>query len=290
MFFAQLQLFMQGFSGGNVGYRLPYLSRSPLLVSTFAASVGIDAPTRWLLDIALSRTAIADAVDCLCCLCDEKDAEDTILAGKVLFDIDRAIDLYALGTDTNGQGGQEWRAAVLGAAINASAGLFTNPALKGSLIDPRLRGVQDLIPLIVSRLQWPRILGTAAQPATPPITARQFAGVINTQIDDELRWSDLVSSIAPLCRQDLLFRGIAPIFGNPPGDPIATMLNAAITDIHTHFLNIDVRFAGLAPGSIVRGRDIAFGDIGPTFVMPPTVATSLERIANDEDTIISKLP
>jgi hypothetical protein len=290
MFFAQLQLFMQGLSGGNVGYRLPYLSRSPLLVSAFAASVGIDTPTQSLLTIALSRTAVADAVDCLCCLCDEKDAEDTILAGKVLFDIDRAIDLYALGTDTNGQGGQEWRAAVLGAAISASAGLFTNPALKGSAIDPKLRGVQDLIPLIVSRLQWPGLLGTAAQPATPPITARQFAGVINTQIDDELRWSSLVSSIAPLCRQDLLFRGIAPIFGNPPGDPIATMLNAAITDIHAQFLNIDVRFAGLTPNSIVRGRDITFGDITPTFVMPPTVATSLERIANDEDTIVSNLP
>src|SRR5712672_648637 len=129
MFFAQLQLFMQGLSGGNVGYRLPYLSRSPLLVSAFAASVGIDTPTQSLLTIALSRTAIADAVDCLCCLCDETDAQDTILASKVLFDIDRAIDLYALGRDTNGQGGQEWRAAVLGAAIKASAKLFTNHAL-----------------------------------------------------------------------------------------------------------------------------------------------------------------
>jgi hypothetical protein len=140
---------------------------------------------------------------------------------------------------------------------------------------------------VAGQLGWPTIL---SPPSTPPLTADQFTGVITTQIDDELRWSSLVSSIAPLCRQDLLFRGIAPIFGNPPGDPIATMLNAAITDIHAQFLNIDVRFAGLTPNSIVRGRDITFGDITPTFVMPPTVATSLERIANDEDTIVSHLP
>src|SRR5712671_433713 len=212
MFFAQLQLFMQGFSGGNVGYRLPYLSRSPLLVSTFAASVGIDTPTQSLLTIALSRTAIADAVDCLCCLCDENDAQDTVLAGKLLFDIDRAIDLYALGTDPMGQGGQEWRAAAFGAVINASADLFINPALKGSsATNPRLRGIQDLIALIVKGLRWPDLLATGVPPASPPLTAAQFAGVINTQIDDEVRWSNLVSSIAPLCRQDLLFRGIAPV-------------------------------------------------------------------------------
>jgi hypothetical protein len=286
MFFAQLQLFMQGFSGGNVGYRLPYLSRSPLLVSTFAASVGIDTPTQALLTIALSRTAIADAVDCLCCLCDEKDAEDTILAGKVLFDIDRAIDLYALGTDTNGQGGQEWRAAVLGAAINASAGLFTNPALKGSAINPRLRGVQDLIKLIVLQLQWPSILSNAGQPATPPITSNQFAGVINTQIDDEQRWSDLVSSIAPLCRQDLLFRGIGPINGPSPNDPIATMLNLAISDIRDKAKNVS--FPDPASGSTILGSALPFGDVGPKFVMPATIASSLERIVKDEDTIASK--
>ena len=289
MFFAQLQLFMQGFSGGNVGYRLPYLSRSPLLVSTFAASVGIDTPTQSLLTIALSRTAIADAVDCLCCLCDEKDAQDTILASKVLFDIDRAIDLYALGTDTNGQGGQEWRAAVLGAVIKASANLFSNPALTVSTINPKLRGVQDLIPLIVSNLQWPGILSNARPPATPPITARQFAGVINTEIDDELRWSNLVSSIAPLCRQDLLFRGIGPDPNNSPQDPIARLLNKAILDIEYECRKIGV-FPG-PPGTtnstILGTTDVPFGDVATSFVMPSTVASSLERIANDEDTNVS---
>src|SRR5712672_529360 len=254
MFFAQLQLFMQGFSGGNVGYRLPYLSRSPLLVSTFAASVGIDTPTQALLTIALSRTAIADAVDCLCCLCDEHDAEDTILAGKLLFDIDRAIDLYALGTDTNGQGGQEWRAAVLGAVINKSTGLFTNPALTGSKnSDPRFRGIKDLIPLIVSRLQWPNILSTAVFPTLPPITGKQFSGVINTQIDDELRWSDLVSSIAPLCRQDLLFRGIGPDPNKSPKDPIARMLNRAILDIKEKVAGI--KFPDPASGQTATTSD-----------------------------------
>jgi hypothetical protein len=270
MLFTQLQLFMQGLSGGNVGYRLPYLSRSPLLVSALAASVGVDVPTQALLTIALSRTAIADAVDCLCCLCDEKDAQDTILAGKVLFDIDRAIDLYALGTDTNGQGGQEWRAAVFAAAINASAGLFTNPALSGSSINSRLK-------LIVSQLQWPNILGTAVFPALPPVTGKQFSGVINTQIDDELRWSDLVSSIAPLCRQDLLFRGVGPT----AADPIAKMLTAAIDDIKSKIGGITFPDPASGPNGTIPGSAITFGDFVPTFTIPPSVATSLDRIVND---------
>jgi hypothetical protein len=87
--------------------------------------------------------------------------------------------------------------------------------------------------------------------------------VINTQIDDEKRWSNLVSSIAPLCRQDLLFRGIT----TAATDPIATLLKAAITDITTRTATFP-------------GGPIKFGDITLAFDLPPPVATSLESIAS----------
>jgi hypothetical protein len=99
VFFAELRLFTQGFESSRSGYRLPYLARSPLLVSGVAAGATFDAPTQTLLDLALRRTALADAIDCLCCSCDEHDADELVLAAKVLFDVDRGIDLFGLGTN-----------------------------------------------------------------------------------------------------------------------------------------------------------------------------------------------
>ena len=36
-----------------------------------------------------------------------------------------------------------------------------------------------------------------------------------------------------------------------------------------------------------KRADVPFGDVATSFVMPSTVASSLERIANDEDTNVS---
>ena len=57
---------------------------------------------------------------------------------------------------------------------------------------------------ILRQLQWPGIL----TPPPPPLTTAQFTNAVDTQIADELRWGELVRTVAPLCRQDLLFRGL----------------------------------------------------------------------------------
>jgi hypothetical protein len=120
---------------------------------------------------------------------------------------------------------------------------------------------------VAGQLGWPAIL---TPPVTPQLTAEQFAGVITTQIDDELRWSKLVSSIAPLCRQDLLFRGIPTAATTPPTDPIAKLLRAAISDITNR----------TGPATFLGGGPIKFRDIKLAFDLPPPVATSLESIAS----------
>ena len=258
MFFMELQLFMQGFAGSNIGYRLPFLSQSPLLVSTFATGAAIDTPTQRLLSIALSRSAFADAVDCLCCLCDPTAAVDMVLAGKALADIDRAIDLVALGTDPNGIGGAEWRAALYGATIRAAIPGFSNPILAqpASLGSTALQSIQ-------TQLQWPGIL-TSLRFA--PLTLVQFTNVVDTQIADELRWGELVRSVAPLCRQDLLFRGLGAAL-----DPIATLFRNAISDISNRGRP---PFAGpTLPGDWPPN----FGAPTPSFNIPRPIATSLEE-------------
>jgi hypothetical protein len=265
MFFMELQLFMQGFAGTNIGYRLPFLSQSPLLVSTFATGAAIDTPTQQLLSIALSRSAFADAVDCLCCLCDPTAAFDMVLAGKVLADIDRAIDLVALGTDPDGIGGAEWRAALYGATIEEAIPLFTNPILARASAQslparPAGRG-STALKSIKLQLQWPEILTKprpgSMTPSPPPLTEAQFDNVVATQIDDELRWGELVRTIAPLCREDLLFRDRAAIQDPAAIGPIATLFRNAIANISRQ------RPTFSAPAPV------------PAFNIPPPIATSI---------------
>jgi hypothetical protein len=270
MFFTELQLFIQGFANTNAGYRLPYLAQSPLLVSAYAASAGIDAPTQTLLKIALSRTAFADALDCLCCLCSENDAQDLIVAGKVLFDIDRAIDLYALGTDPKAQGGAEWRAAIYGAVINGvvvpAGGSPPPPAPGYTFKNTTLLAQNALLDSIVKNLQWPSIVGSG----TPPVSPSQLAAIINMQIDDELRWGEIASTVAPLCRQDLVLRQFdTTTLGTtaqapPPANPIGALLwNAALAVI------------GTTPPITTRDN---IGDKKPAFDVPPTMASSLAEL------------
>jgi hypothetical protein len=252
MFFTQLELFMQGFAGTNVGYRLPYLARSPLLVSSIAASLGIDPPTQRLLNMALKRTALADAIDCLCCLCDQADAVDMVVAGSLLSNLDRAIDFYALGDSPNSNTGPEYRAAIYGALIGAAASLFTNVSLKAQL--------PTIADLVTNQLMWPAIFNVALPgiivnpppvppPPPPGVTVAQLSAVINVEIDDERRWSELVSSIAPICRQDLLFKGIIDP-ANPPSDPIGNLISIAVRAIRANGINVQI--SGLAPLELPR--------------------------------------
>jgi hypothetical protein len=212
VFFAELRLFTQGFEASRSGYRLPYLARSPLLVSGVAAGATFDTPTQTLLDLALRRTALADAIDCLCCSCDEHDADELVLATKVLFDVDRGIDLYGLGTDPLGGGEPELRAAAYGVIISGTASV-EHKVLNAITLDPIIHN-----------------LGTIS-PTDPRVDE-----ILNLQIADEKRWGELVSSIAPSCRQDLLFRGFIQ---NPDGSfppekqsPIGKLLLALVTGVY----------------------------------------------------------
>ena len=54
-------------------------------------------------------------------LCDAADAEELVLGAKVLFDVDRAIDLYGLGTHPTALGEAELRGAAYGLIIGTAA-------------------------------------------------------------------------------------------------------------------------------------------------------------------------
>jgi hypothetical protein len=239
-FFAELGLFIQSFDNTHAGYRLPYLARSPLLVSGFSATQSIDPPTRRLLELALQRTALADAIDCLCCSCNAEDTEDLVVAGQVLVSIDRAIDLYALGIHPKGLGDAEWAAAATGALVLRAFGNDELDPAPAQIIGPIVHNdIFDNFQDIPSILQWSSIIDTVPDPTPfPPASdeqkrrSRQLAAVINTMVEEEKRWAELVSSITPLCHQDLLFNGIPGTQTGPrPTDPIGRLLQATTDEI-----------------------------------------------------------
>jgi hypothetical protein len=271
-FFAELRLFVDSFTGGNAGYRLPFLARSPLLVSGLASMPGgVDAPTQILLTLALERTALADAIDCLCCTCNQDDTRDLVLAGLILSRIDRAIDLYAIGTHPLGLGDAEWSAAAYGALALCAFRAFP------PVLSARNRPVFARFLMLAQTLRWVTFVGNnvlsnitlTAAPNAQAMRAAQLAGVVNTMIEEELRWSHLISTIAPLCRQNLLFpetiRGTGP--GPFPTNPIGGLLQLTTEEI--------ARQVGGWGGFIVPRPEV-------NVRMPADADVSLNIIARDD--------
>lgn len=117
-FLEALQLFASSFDSAR-GFRLMKIARPPILFYGLYGSTGMDDADRRLVDMITRRGQVADRLDCIadgaCC----QPAAKTwmVLLDKVLYDIDRAIDLYALGAINFGQ--TERRAAGYGYVIDA---------------------------------------------------------------------------------------------------------------------------------------------------------------------------
>jgi len=95
-FLEALQLFASAFDSAG-GFRLMKIARPPILFYGLYGSSGLDPADQRLVDIVSRRNLVADAIDCVAGACCTTDKACLVLLDKVLYDIDRAIDLYALG-------------------------------------------------------------------------------------------------------------------------------------------------------------------------------------------------
>lgn len=110
-FIHALQLFVESFESSG-GARLLRIARPPLLFYGLYGSGTSDAERR-LLELIQTRGALAEKADCvLACACDQDAVRKQVLIDKVVYDLDRAIDLYALGEED--WGGAEQRAIAYG--------------------------------------------------------------------------------------------------------------------------------------------------------------------------------
>lgn len=130
-YLSAIQLFLDAFEHGSSGARLLHIARPPILFYGLYGMGELDPPTRRLIELLVVRGRLANKLDCyLGCNCGSIQVKCQILLDKILFDIDRAIDLYALGSTKTQE--PEQRAAAYGVLI-------------GRLLDPNLNWLNGIM-------------------------------------------------------------------------------------------------------------------------------------------------
>ncbi len=109
-----IRLFLDAFENAGSGYRLLYVARPPISFYGLYGVGGPDDPTRRLIEVIQRRGELAQALDCyLSCGCTDDLVRCQIMLDKLLYDTDRAIDLYVL-SGSQGSGPAEQRAVAYG--------------------------------------------------------------------------------------------------------------------------------------------------------------------------------
>lgn len=86
------------FDNAGSGYRLLYVARPPIAFYGLYGVGGPDIGTRRLLDLILYRGRLAEILDCyLGCDCGTDQVRCQIMLDKILYDLDRPVDLYVMG-------------------------------------------------------------------------------------------------------------------------------------------------------------------------------------------------
>jgi hypothetical protein len=139
-----VQLFADAFRPSG-GFRLLRIARPPILFYGLYGDTLGRSDTR-LTELVIHRGRLASELDCLMggCVCDERTTLCQIMLDKVLYDVDRAIDLYAVGE-------REWdaperRAAAYSYVVEAALQIAVPPHYK---IEAKLeRILAGIIPLL----------------------------------------------------------------------------------------------------------------------------------------------
>lgn len=98
--FSALTLFTEAFNNGRAGSRLIFVARPPLLSYGFYGASGSvsDAGADTLNRLMVERSRIAEQVDCfMLCECSAGVVRRQVQLDLLVYQLDRAIDLYALG-------------------------------------------------------------------------------------------------------------------------------------------------------------------------------------------------
>jgi len=200
-----LQVFADAFNTGG-GARLLHIARPPIL---FYGLYGIGGPSpaeRTLVSLIVERGQLAEKLDCLLlCGCTSDDVKNQVILDKVLYDVDRAIDLYALGTED-----------------------FEEPQLRAKAYHYLIEKVKDLtdyyphrkLSQVITHILNEISNKLKGEVKDDPHLIRQELCI---QQDAENRWKNLVKTMAPDCI------GIDALFG--AGSDLMQIINWAIETV-----------------------------------------------------------
>lgn len=206
-----LSLFVNAFENTSSGSRLLYVAR-PVILSYGHYGIGGPTPAvRYLQDVIADRGCLAELLDCyLDCRCDENSIRCQVMLDKALYDVDRAIDLYSLGTDIDADGNAEHRAGAYGALALA----FWHPQDSGYWRDcPPKGAVAATLRRLAGHLGWD-VTNTPYKYRSSQYTVEELMEVMEQELcmqwDAEQTWENLVRRMAPACRQPGVFGSAEP--------------------------------------------------------------------------------
>jgi hypothetical protein len=211
-FLEALQLFVDAFRGGGGGGRLISIARPPIVAYGLYGFGGPDIPTQRLQILTTQRGVLAQMLDCwLGCDCCGDDVICQALLDKLLYDLDRAIDLYALGSSADGAGEPEVRAAAYGVLMQTyrTGTLFINDRR----IDCRSReclvpsgsldGVLAAIAGVLLAGLTPGVVSVSLQQLPSPNPDQQpfMRQELCLQRFADQRWGELLATLTPGCTE-----------------------------------------------------------------------------------------
>ncbi len=207
-FIEAIRLFVDGFRGTGSGYRLLFIARPPAVFYGLYGIGGPDAPTRRLIELVIARGRLAELLDCyLGCACCEEPAICQVLLDKLLYDTDRAIDLYALGAHSAGDTEPEWRAAAYGLLADTFLQRPYATCLQGlclpALADPH-SGLRATLEATRNQLvNIGAMLPVASPPNLPAAQVTRRREIMRDELclqrEMDRRCSGLLATMAPTC-------------------------------------------------------------------------------------------
>lgn len=241
-YLAAIRLFLDTFENAGAGYRLLYIARPPISFYGLYGVGGPDQPTQRMLEIIQQRGKLAQILDCyLGCECGEALVRCQIMLDKLLYDTDRAIDLYAMSQSTQGSGPAEQRAMAYGliadrllrcaegracevsCATEGVSSYATTPAESGEPCGqsdphcaevscvagsrfPGLEGVvtelRDLLWMSVLEPVGDCSIGIASGAEFDEVQRARVMEELCAQQDSQAQWAHLLQAMAPSCRFD----------------------------------------------------------------------------------------
>jgi hypothetical protein len=256
-FLKAIQLFLDAFTSSRSGYRLLFVARAPVSFYGLSGIGGPDPATDRLIDLVIERGKLAELLDCyLGCECCQSEVICQVLLDKLLYDTDRAIDLYTLGSVPAGDGEPERRAAAFGLLVLeflAPTKLNTQPTTCfGSTCIARIGELRPTLETIRDRLIDGKL---------DPIAGTIIAAVPSNSALDEARKKLITDE---LCLQRLSDRRLESLIATlAPG----CVLGDTVLDVIESL--IDAANSRLALGTIHECPEV---DID----VPPTTQSSLE--------------